>query len=243
MNFSKNISMYIAILLLVGCGTKSSNQFLAGYYSPGDFRPQGIAHEKGYRFTNITPNRPGFPPDPAVVKSCTSLADGTGICIAVHCIWYISQSLTSFNNAFPTEGIAVNDKNLPQPNFVVKISRVIGTPWNIEMVVNGVRYSASTNDVRLTQFASVDQTAPFYDPTPGSPNSGDEFAASGIFLNLIYVEFLNDIYLYAIPPDPNVLPPDMSKPFIKIAQTDPLGRDPNNLPAGGDYIVTADYGL
>ena len=227
MNLSKNLSLYIIILLLIGCGTKSSNNFLAGYLSPGDFCSKGVASEKAYRFTNITPIRPGFPPDPPLLKSCSAAQ-----CAAVHCLWYVSQSLTSLNNALPTEGIAVNDKHLPQPTFDLKITRIPGLLlWQISLVLNGFNYVASTDQIQLTSSPSADVTDQTW--------NGTTCVDSANHLNIIYVKFLNNINLLNDPNDDPIIP---KKSYIQIVKTNDVGS-PTSPPATGDFMVVQDYGI
>lgn len=234
MNLSKNLLVYLAILLLVGCGNKEKNQYIAGFINPGDFCQKGLASEKAYRFANV-PNLPG----PALARnecSSTSPVAGSGICAAVHCTWYVSQSLTSLSNAVPTEGIAVNDKHLLSatppntPTFGVKIFRVVGLPWTIEMVVSGVRYSGSTDRIRMTQYQSGDYVDQKWDSeTSACINT----TAPPTPLNIIYVEFLENVVLRTDPGDP-------ASPSIQIEATD-AGGSPSSPPAGGDFIVVQDF--
>jgi hypothetical protein len=214
MNLFKYLSLYLVILMLVGCGKKESNQYIAGYISPGDFCKKGLAHEKAYRFTNAS-------------KSCSTGID----CPAVHTNWYASESVTSFNKAVPTEGIGVNDKQLPQPTFDFKLTRVVNTPWSAEMVLNGVRYSASNVNVRLTTSQSDDVT----DQTWNSTTS--VCVDSTTRLNIIYVEFLNAFNMLS---DPNDNPTSPTKPFIRIEAT-PGGGSPTTPPGSGDFMVVQAY--
>jgi hypothetical protein len=235
MNLYKNVSLYIIILLLIGCGSKSKNNFLAGYLSPGDFCSKGLAREKAYRFTDISPVIPGsVVPHSPLEKSCSPDNSSGTICPAVHCIWYMSESVTSFNKSLPTEGIAVNDKYLTQPTFNLKISRVIGTPWYIEMVVSGAKYTASTDRIQITSFPSADVTDQTW--------NGTACVDSTKLLTIIYIEFLSDINLLS---DPNDNPTTPTKPYVIIKRT-ASGHDPFNPPNGvldGDFMVLQDYGI
>lgn len=241
MKLSKNLSVYFAILLiflLTGCGKKESDQYIYGYMSPGDFCQKGIAREKAYRFTDITPLLSGLPTGPTEEKSCSpDILTTGGNCQAVHCNWYASQSLTSFDNAVPTEGIAVNDRHVTPPTFDLKIFRVIGTPWSIEMVVRGVRYIATTEHIRLTQFQSDDFQDQIVDPDDSTQciDSTDP----PTHLNIYYIEFLEDVILLS---DPNDHPVNPTKPYILIQATTP-GYDPDNPPGSGDgdFMVVQAY--
>ena len=211
MNLSKNLLAYLGILLLLGCESKNSNQYIFGYLSPGDFCAKGLASEKAYRITNAS-------------ESCSP---PELICPAVHCNWYVSQSLTSFTNSVPTEGIAINDQHVSQPNFDLKIFRVVGTAWTIEMVISGVKYIGTSDQIRVTQ----SQSANFTDQTWNSETSA--CVPSTTRLNIYYVEFLQNIDLHT---NPN----DLSSPSIQIRAT-AAGGSPTSPPATGDFMVVQAY--
>jgi hypothetical protein len=214
MNLYKYVLLYLVIIMLIGCGKKESDQYIAGYINPGDFCSKGLAGEKAYRFTNAS-------------KSCSTGAN----CAAVHCNWYVSESLTSFNNAFPTEGIGANDRHLAQPTFDFKLTRVVGTPWTAEMILNGVRYTAININVRLTTYQSADFTDQTWDPETSA------CVASTTPLNIMYVEFLDTFNMLS---DPHDNPAAPTKPYIQILQT-PAGGSPTSPPASGDFMVVQAY--
>jgi hypothetical protein len=214
MNLSKNLLAYLGILLLLGCESKNSNQYIFGYTSPGDFCTKGLASEKAYRFTNVS-------------KTCSSPVDGTGKCPAVHCNWYVSESLTSFSNSVPTEGIAVNDQHLSQPTFDLKIFRVAGTAWNVEMVINGVKYLGTTDQIRVTQ----SQSGNFTDQTWNSETS--TCVPSTTRLNIYYVEFLQNVDLHTNPIEP-------TSPSVQIQAT-AAGGSSTTPPSSGDFMVVQAY--
>jgi hypothetical protein len=149
----------------------------------------------------------------------------------VHCNWYASKSLTSFTNAIPTEGIAVNDQHVSQPTFDLKIFRIVGTAWTVEMVISGVKYIGTTDQIRLTQSQSAD----FTDQTWNLETS--TCVPSTTRLNIYYVEFLQNFNLLS---DPNDNPIAPTKPFIQIVQT-AAGGSPTSPPSSGDFMVVQAY--
>ena len=241
MNAPKLISacLIMTIALAAGCSKDDDNNFYAGYSSPGKFRPKGIAWEKSYNFA-------------AAGKTCSSAVNGTGVCGAVHCVWYSS---TTLREGVPTEGIAANDRHLDPANFTIKITRNVSLAWDITMVIGGVKYTnvdtKGTNNIELVKLTSTIRTDPFYDPTPALPDSGDEYEASTSYLKLVFVRFTSNIILYS---DPNDLL-DPTKQII-IAQTgDDLTNSArpllyidatsgeNRYAPTGDYMIVQDHGL
>ncbi|MBP7735236.1 MAG: hypothetical protein KA369_04615 [Spirochaetes bacterium] len=240
----KLINLITLILIMgaaaatVGCKKDSDSSIIPGYWSPGDFRPRGLAREKAYKLQFL--DNSSAPTATNYCSSGTTITDpnttdptntaSTGRCGAVYGIWLTG---TSYQNSLGSEGIAVKNTHLPSATMMIKIVRFMGQPWDIILNLNGIVYTAQSSALELMSCESVDWTTPDY-----TAPDGTIYANSGVRLKLMYVRFLQDITLTS------------SAGTITIVQTGTL-PDPThpptwydssnvqhfNLPATGDFIL------
>lgn len=212
----------IAAAIASDCSKESDNNIIPGYWSPGDFRPAGIAREKSFRLSIVD----------AVAgttdKTCSSGAVPTdkGRCMAVHGAWLTG---ISYENSFPSEGIALNDSYLGTQNMTMKIVRYIGAPWVVHLYLNGIQYSnANVTQIQMVRCVSVDETIPAY-----TPPSGPVLSGSGIQINLVFIRFTSNITLTATTGETQTL--------IQTDAAFDTSTLPGSVPASGDYILALEY--
>jgi hypothetical protein len=157
------IAAFGIILSLTYCTESSSSQkFIPGYLSPGDFRPQGVPREKEYRLFTGELNAQTCGPGPQ--------------CIAVHTHW-----LTSESDVY-SEGIAVNDRNVNPSVFSLKMYRAVGSPgWYVTIILDGASSTGiiDAGNVLITVSQSVDYSIPLY----------GTLTSSGVFLGIATITF------------------------------------------------------
>lgn len=185
------ILLWIIIALtavMTGCSKSDSDSVIPGYLPPGDFRPQGIAREKAYSFS-----------DPTIARSCA--ADDS--CMAVYGLWLTG---TSYTSSVPVPGFALDDTHeiisgaASSITFSVKMMSFAGT-WSISMIIDGVQYTGTTpeSSVTLSDLTSADDTMPACDTTTLPLPCLSAFAASGVKLRLRRIVFNAPVTLTSVP--------------------------------------------
>jgi hypothetical protein len=228
-----------ASMATIGCKKDSDSSIIPGYWSPGDFRPRGIAREKAYKFQFV--DNSAAPTANNYCSSGTTITDPnttdptntatTGRCGSVYGIWLTG---TSYKNSLGSEGIAVKDTHLANPIMMIKIVRFVGQTWSVILDLNGTVYTADTAALELTQCESVDWTWPDY-----TAPDGTVFANSGVRLKLMFVRFLQDITLTSSAGTITIVKtgalPDSTHPPTWY---DSSNAQHFNLPATGDFVLT-----
>ncbi len=257
----KLINLIALILIMgaaaasVGCKKDSDSSIIPGYWSPGDFRPKGIAREKSYTF-NFHYQSFDVPPITATYSySCRSGNDTTNPmridspCMAVYGLWITG---TSYEDSLGSEGIAVKDTPTTNPAMIIKITRFVGQKWSVILNLNGVQYNTTeTASIELIPFDSSDETIPAYK----FPDATETSASSGVRLRFMLVRFTQDIpltssigtitinqtgelenptqpptyWIEAIPADPPTTP----QTYTYVTHS--------NLPISGDFILAQIY--
>lgn len=151
------ISVLCALIALsIGCSSDDDQSIIPGYWSPGEFRPKGIAGHKAYSFatltgsgpiscsSNVTPRWPAQWPDVPAVPPATSNPktehckpdpsnpsapcnqNGDGQCRVIYGSWLNG---VSYNNSIVLSGFALDDShNLNATNKTLRIvMKVINT--------------------------------------------------------------------------------------------------------------------
>ncbi|HOT45173.1 MAG TPA: hypothetical protein PLM53_12690 [Spirochaetota bacterium] len=193
------ISILSALITLSGgCSKEEDKSIVPGYWSPGEFRPKGVAGQKAYNFADLSVVGSGTGP---LAYSCSSnvtarwpdqwtdtehckpdplnpLApcnqNGDGQCRVIYATW---PTGTSYTNSFLLSGFALDDShNLSFTNktlhIIMKVIDAV-TEWKIYLILDGVEYRGTVprSDVTVLEEDTRLYTEPACSTTSTPPCS------------------------------------------------------------------------
>jgi hypothetical protein len=203
----------IIIVLLAGCASDDSQTYIPGYISPGEFRTRGVAAEKTYNFSNLAVLDNDSVPGPDDPRSCSG-----ALCATVYITWLTGLT---YQESVPVNGFAVTDSHLRPSTFFVKVVQTL-EGWIVYMRINGVLYIGLANDkFTITPLTSATKTWPACSSST-VPACVDTFAESEDFLQLIQIDFTQNVDLFTVRDN-------YSQPYVQIRS--------------GDYIIAQKRGL